>query len=478
MGLKPLKGRYLRTAITSCTGTGFLLFGYDQGVFGALIKNPNFQETFDHPSPMVIGQITATYDLGCFFGAILAMAYGDQVGRRLAILLGCLILVIGAVLQTAAYSVPQMIIGRFVAGLGNGINTTTIPVWQTETSQPRHRGLLMVLQLALNQLGNVTAQWLNFGLGYIPTQAVSWRFPIAFQIFYALATVALLPWLPDSPRWLIQRGRNDEARSVIARLHARPVSSSEVEELFNTIVASTEHELELSKASWLSLFRVRKDRLQTLKRVVLGAGTQFMQQWSGINVITYYLPIVFASLGLSRRLSLALSGCNAVNLMVSTCLGSLFIESVGRKKLMVWGALSQGICFALVAGGLGAGTTQWSIVAAAFVFAYYTTFGLTWIAVPWMYPAEVNTQQWRNRGAGIATATNWICNYAVVLVTPVGLDSIGWRYYILYAVLNLVFVPVVHAFYVETARLSLEQIDAFFEERYERAQNHCVVSTT
>lgn len=82
-----------------------------------------------------------------------------------------------------------------------------------------------------------------------------------------------------------------------------------------------------------------------------------------------------------------------MNLMISTCVGAGFIESVGRKRLMLWGALVQGICFALVAGGLGAGGQQWGIVAITFVFAYYTTFGLSWIAVPWLYPAEINTQQ-------------------------------------------------------------------------------------
>ncbi|KAK9427035.1 hexose carrier protein [Lipomyces doorenjongii] len=466
MGLGELQGGWLTAGITFSTGTGFLLFGYDQGVFGGIIGNENFDNTFDHPNAMVIGQITATYDLGCFFGAIAAMAFGDHFGRRKAILIGCTILTVGAIVQTAAVSVAQMIVGRFVAGVGNGINTTTIPVWQSETSQPKHRGLLVVLQLALNQLGNVTAQWLNFGMSYIPWQPVSWRFPIAFQMFYAVGTIIMLPWLPESPRWLIQRCRYDEARSIVARLLAKPQDDAEVHSLFTNMVQNTEHELEVARVSWRSL--LKNDRLQTTRRILLGAGSQFMQQWGGINVINYYLPVVFASLGVSRRLSLILSGCNAINLMISTCVGGTLIESIGRKPLMLWGALVQAICFALVAGGLGNGSREWGCVAIAFVFGYYTTFGLTWIAVPWMYPAEVNTQQWRNRGAGIATATNWICNYAVVLVTPVGINNIAWEYYIVYAALNLAFVPVVHFFYEETARLSLEQIDALFETKYSK----------
>ena len=131
--------------------------------------------------------------------------------------------------------------------------------------------------------------------------------------------------------------------------------------------------------------------------------------------------------------------------------------------MMVYGAAVQALCFALVSSGLGINTKPWQAVAVAFIFGYYTTFGLSWIAVPWLYPAEVNTQQMRIAGAGIATATNWICNYVVVLVTPVGISNIQWRYYLIYAVLNAAFVVVVQVFYVETAKLSLEEIDNLFE---------------
>ena len=464
MHFNNLQGNWLTAALIFSTGNAFLLFGYDQGVFGGLIENKSFEKTFNYPNPTVIGHITATYDLGCFAGAILCMACGDRFGRRLSIGLGCTILTIGVILQTTSYNVPQMIVGRFIAGVGNGANTTAVPVWQAEVFPPEHRGRMMVLQLVLNQLGNVTTQWLNFGLGYIGHKNVSWQFPIAFQIFYALATLSTMPWCPDSPRWLIQRGRTTEARTVLARLRAKDPDDPEIVTLHETAVRSVNHEMEVSRPKWSAL--LRNDDLQTARRVVLGAGSQLMQQWGGVNVINYCLPVVFSSLHVSRKLSLILSACNAINLMFSACVGAAFIESVGRKRLMELGGIGQGICFALVAGGLGANQEQWSIVAISFVFVFYTVFGLSWISIPWMYPAEVNTQQWRNRGAGIATATNWICNYAVVLVTPVGTHNIGWRYYIIFAVLNISFAPIVWLFYEETARRSLEEIDLCFEQKY------------
>lgn len=115
MGLKDLKGTALEIGITFSAGSGFALFGYDPGVFGGLLGNESFIRTFNRPNAVIQGQIAATYDLGCFFGAILTMFIGERLGRKKTIVAGCGILIIGAVLQCASYSLAQMIVGRFVA---------------------------------------------------------------------------------------------------------------------------------------------------------------------------------------------------------------------------------------------------------------------------------------------------------------------------------------------------------------------------
>lgn len=142
-----------RFYITAACGAGFLLFGYDQGVFGGLLDNEPFQQTFGYPDSTIQGQIVATYDIGCIIGTLTSMFAGDKLGRRMSILIGCCILSIGAVLQTASYSLGQMITGRAVAGIGNGMNTIAIPIWQAETASPENRGKLIVLQLVTNVFG-------------------------------------------------------------------------------------------------------------------------------------------------------------------------------------------------------------------------------------------------------------------------------------------------------------------------------------
>ena len=111
----------------------------------------------------LISTITAIYDIGCFVGAIAAMWIGERLGRRKTVLVGTTIMTVGAILQIASYSVAQMFVGRIVAGIGNGINTATAPVWQTETSQVKWRGKLVVIELILNIAGFSLSNWVTYG---------------------------------------------------------------------------------------------------------------------------------------------------------------------------------------------------------------------------------------------------------------------------------------------------------------------------
>lgn len=144
----------------------------------------------------------------------------------------------------------------------------------------------------------------------------------------------------------------------------------------------------------------------------------------------------------------------------------MVIDSVGRRRLMLWGTFAMSICFALIACGLAIDTSATLIMALAFIYLYYTAYGLSLLSIPFLYPSEVNSQRYRNIGASFATLTNWTTCYMVVSVTPPGIANIGWKYYMIYAITNAAFVPLVYFFYPETARLSLEEIDGVFALKY------------
>lgn len=297
---------------------------------GGVIVTPDFLNTLNLGGPehtSLIGTVTALYDIGCFFGAVAAFTVGERLGRKNTILVGTTVMSIGAILQISAYSVPQMIVGRIVAGIGNGMNTATAPVWQAETSKAAWRGKLIVIELILNIAGFSLSNWLTYGFSYVNGPA-SWRFPLAFQFFFIIILFATVPWLPESPRWLIAHGKIEEADQIIADLEAKEIDDAYVLTESKDIQWAVEYEREHG-VSWWDLMRGRTGtgNTSTIRRLLLGAGAQAMQQFAGINVTSYYLPtVLIQSVGLDEKLARLLAACNSVSYLAFSMIGIPNVE--------------------------------------------------------------------------------------------------------------------------------------------------------
>lgn len=240
------------------------------------------------------------------------MYIGERLGRKRTILLGTTIMLIGAILQSSAFGVPQMLVARIVAGVGNGLNTATAPVWQAETSKASMRGKLVVIEMVLNIAGFSLSNWLTYGFSFLDGGIV-WRFPIAFQILFMIVLYATVPWLPESPRWLMAHGRVEEAEQITADLEAREVDDPYIVTVSKEMQWSIEKEREAA-IPFVDLLRGRnngKAGTKTLRRLVLGIGTQAMQQFGGINVTSYYLPTVCRAHDGGRVSADAVSRCSS-----------------------------------------------------------------------------------------------------------------------------------------------------------------------
>lgn len=207
------------------------LFGYDQGVFGKLpvpstrgigfrwntaesscriggvVVTQDYLDTLDLNGPertSLLGTVTAIYDIGCFFGAVAAFSLGERLGRKKTVILGTSTMAVGALLQITAYGVPQMIVGRIVGGIGNGLNTATAPVWQAETSKAAWRGKLVVIEMICNIAGFSLSNWITYGFSFVGGP-LSWRMPLTLQFIFIFILFATVPWLPESPRSAIQQ---------------------------------------------------------------------------------------------------------------------------------------------------------------------------------------------------------------------------------------------------------------------------------
>ena len=147
--------------------------GFDQGVFGGLLADPNLLRTSNDPDTTIRSQIVSTCTIGCIVGALLRLAIGDILGRRRSVTLGCAFLPVEGIFQATAYTLPLTIIGRVIGGLGIGVKTTTIPLWQSETCKPSLRAKLVAIQVTFLVFGFVLTNWINFGFTYIPNNPVS-----------------------------------------------------------------------------------------------------------------------------------------------------------------------------------------------------------------------------------------------------------------------------------------------------------------
>ena len=216
-----------------------------------------------------------------------------------------------------------------------------------------------------------------------------------------------------------------------------------------------------------------KRNTKPLFRLILGIGAQAMQQLTGINIICYYLPYVLTqSVGLEGSMARLLAAVNAMTYLGATFIGLYFIEKWGRRRLMMLGALGQCCCWLTItmllsqashAAQLSTKQRQLAAAAVFFFFLFNCFFGAGWQGVSWLYPTEINSTRYRICGMSYGVATNWLINFGVVFVTPLGIAKLGSQFYIIWTVLNALIVPIIWIFYPETAGRSLEDIDRMFE---------------
>ncbi|KAF9075961.1 general substrate transporter [Rhodocollybia butyracea] len=464
-----LRGRKLTATLSFVAGTGFILFGYDQGVMSALLTANQFEKVFPqvvvsdaHPNHATLQSfLVAIYEIGCLIGALSTLFIGDRFGRKRTIALGCSIMTIGAIIQASSFSYAQLAFARTLTGVGNGLNTSTVPAYHAECSPPKSRGSLIMIEGSLITLGIMISFWAS-------NSSAQWRVPIALQILFALIVVFALPMLPESPRWLMKVGRPAEAMAVISALEDNPHTDPSVQLTFHAVQEAVALEGSKpgssEKASLSELFT--GGRSQNFRRVALGVVIQCFQQITGINLITYYATILFERLGINDVKSRILAACNGTEYFLASLVAIFLIDRLGRRKLMIFGSIGQCITMVLLAVLGSINNSAADVVSAVLLFVFNSFFAVGWLGMTWLYPAEIVGLRMRAPANALSTASNWTFNFCVVMVTGPAFQNISWKTYIVFAALNAFTIPIVYLFFPETANRSLEDMDVIFALAY------------
>ncbi|KAN0063120.1 hypothetical protein ACQY0O_004284 [Thecaphora frezii] len=379
---------------------------------------------------------------------------------------------VGAVIMTCSYSLGQFTAGRIITGIGNGMNTSTIPMWQSELSKAHNRGLLVLIEGALIAGGIMISYWVDYGFYQIKDNSVQWRFPIAFQAAFAITLFFGILALPESPRWLIKKGHKAEAAQVLANIDNTTVDDPQVttivKQLEESIVAS---EQLMGEFSYKELFTNGPE--QNFYRTVIAFTAQAFQQLSGINLITYYATTVFKTIQDDDTTARLLAAGNGTEYFIASIFALFMIDTLGRRNLMMSTAFMMSVSMAILAGSVYVveqpheGTPPEAYVAAVFLYFFNTMFAFGWLGMTWLYPPEITPIRIRAPASAIATSSNWLFNFLIVMITPPAFANIGYQTYIIFAVLNMSFIPVIWAFFPETKRRGLEEMDLIFAEAHD-----------
>ncbi|KAJ5218065.1 hexose carrier protein [Penicillium cinerascens] len=457
-----LKGQNLIYAVTLCCSFGFLLFGYDLGFMGGLTTSPTFLGTFGNPQASLLAFLVASYEVGAMIGALFQFLNGDRFGRKTNNMAGAVIVAIGATLQASSFSLPQFLVGRIVAGFGLGMMTTVIPIWLSECSMPKSRGRMMAMQLSNLIVGLILANWLDYGLSkYVGS--MQWRFPCAFQVIFCIIVLCFMPFLPESPRYLCATGETEAAKISLAALRAGYPDDPDVIEEYKEIEYAIAVEAE-EAGSWADVFK--DNGISGFSRVAIGFAANFFQQLSGCNVMSSLGPYVFEdSIGMTRNDAMLVAGGLQIFYFLSSLIPWLIIDRVGRRKLFMIGSTGMGICMMCSAIFVGIGTTNLGYAAAVMLYLFQTFFTLGWQSNMWIYPSEMLPLKLRGRGAALAVVSQWMFTFLVVEITPPMITNIGYKSYIVFAVINFATVPFVYFNFPETRQMPLEAVDLLFADR-------------
>jgi SP family xylose:H+ symportor-like MFS transporter len=441
------------TFIALSAALGGLLFGYDTAVISGAIGN--LTEYF-HLSPVETGWAISSALVGCLIGAFFSDFLSDTFGRKVTMIITAILFILNSVGTAFPTSFTMFVVFRIIGGIGVGIASMVVPMYIAEIAPPKRRGALVGnYQLAI-VIGIVVVYFVNY---FIALQGdadwnlyIGWRWMFGSEIIPSILFLIFIFLIPESPRWLFQKGETSKAIVVLQKLN----TAEEVAQVQSEIENSLHQE---DKNQWKHLGN------PIFKKVLfVGVGLSIFQQLTGINAILYYAPEIFKSLGSSTDVSLLETSILGVVNLLFTLLAIRLVDKMGRKPLLYIGSI--GMTIALAAVGLFIYFNAIGNWVLPFLLLFMASFSISWGPIVWVLLSEIFPNKIRSLALAISVFIQWVANFVVTQVFPSLVENQwlkdnfnGAFPFYLFSIICLFSIFFINKYLPETKNKSLEEIN-------------------
>lgn len=451
---------------------GATILGYDASLMGTLVSLPSFQMQFDAGIlGAKLGLITAMFSIGGVCALPFIGPLADAFGRRVGVMIGCAFIIMGAIIQGTAKSLPQYIAGRFFLGFGSGVGGNAA-AYVVEIAHPAFRGTMAGLFNSFYYLGSFLAAVVLRGcLHYKSNKA--WMIPTWFQLALPTIVFICLPFFPESPRWLFTHNKKEKCREVLIKYHGNGNPDSLYVKLQ---MQEFEEELELngSDKRWWD-YRTLFNTKANLYRVVLcSMAVPAFSQWTGQGAVSYFLPGVLKTMGIAKpEIVMNINIGIAVASGVCAVTGASLLDRFGRRRLLI------SCCLALTLTWIGTvvATQQFTAnplnhsaarTSIAFIFLVTMVFSFAYTPLQHLYPVECLGYEQRAKGVALTSMGTSAAALVNLFATPIALEKIGWKTYCIWIATCTLMAIYYYFFMVETKGRTLEEMNWVFAQKSPR----------
>ncbi|KAF1993784.1 general substrate transporter [Amniculicola lignicola CBS 123094] len=449
-------------------GIGYLVStmnGFDSSLMGSINAMKEYQKTFNLSGEgSSAGIIFIIYNCGQIAAFPFCGFFADGYGRRVCIFVGCFLVLVGTAIQASANGMGQFIAGRFVLGFGASIASAAGPAYTVELAHPAYRGTMAGMYNNFWWLGNIIAGWTTYGTNLHMANSWAWRMPTVVQCIMPGIVMACIMFFPESPRWLLSKDRREEAIAVMAKYHGdgdanAPIVQLQLHEISADFAATQD-----ANPWWefRELFNTKAARY----RLAMVIAMAFFGQWSGNNVVSYFMPAMVKNAGITdTNKQLLINAINPIFSMLAAVYGATLLDRLGRRKMLLGGLGGGLICYIMLTAFTATASPNnnlaYGTIVSIYLFGIFFAWG--WTPLQTLYAVECLENRTRAKGSGL----NFLfLNVAMVVNTygiAVGMEKIGWKLYLVYIGWICVELVTIYFFFVETAGKTLEELKEIFD---------------